>query len=88
MIKSKEQKEILKYIREQRTSLDQIAELMYWNSTNQCEFGQKNNMALCRQIGIDPESKAATIITELIRLYGVVYGDNYEIKLKKEFTTK
>lgn len=84
MFTPRQEKEILDYIREQRTEIDQIAEFMYNNSQNVCGFGSGRSLATCRAIGIHGDSKASIIIGELIYLYKKIYGDDYEVILKKK----
>lgn len=84
MLTSNQEKEILDYIRNQRSDIDQIAEFMYNNSGLGYEFGSEMSLGVCRAIGISEEYKSQVIIGELIRLYKKIYGDDYEIVYKKK----
>lgn len=84
MLTSKQEREILDYIRNQRSDIDQIAEFMYNNTPVACDFASDRSLGVCRAIGISPGEKSEVIIGELIRLYKKVYGDDYEIIYKKK----
>ena len=84
MFTNKEEKEILEYIRNQRSEIGQIAEFMYHNTLSQCTFSQERSLGICRAIGISPDSGATVIIGELINMYKQIHGNDYEPVLYKK----
>lgn len=86
MLTSKQEKEILNFIREQRNEIDQIAEFMYNNCESVCDFASARDVALCRTIGVNIEGKAAVIIGELNRIYrrmAELKGEPFELKMTR-----
>lgn len=87
MLTSKQEREILTFIREQRNEIDQIAEFMYNNAESVCDFASVRDGALCRTVGVNLEGKGAVIIGELKRLYAKIAqleGKKFELKFNRD----